>query len=532
MNEQMNPGMITAGMNGSTCIARLFLYSPRNYGMSVLRPYMYGFNEDATNLILGAGATLEGVLENQRVANSREVAELIRPESNGIGIDMTYYSSCWTFVLAIYNSTDYASKVFSAPGGTVTILTGHCEDEPITQASIWDPNHHVTNPLCKLIVHSREILNSSQMATPLGMHSSLDVMCAEDIVSPGMNLTANNHDLYRMTPYDVLQNYSIIGGQTCSLEAQCALVNSKKNVPIQMALKTPGTHLRQIFQGLDSQAALTRRNELTPHGIGDLGVLGGAFDVDAFKNGVARLFSNTEGSANIQTGGLDVGGVITIGEIERIYPACQVHVTKFDNPNPQLDIIPQTVMDPQVTYSSMISSSVQAIAADCGLSSIGFQYQYYDPRRANDLEKYGWQVISEYTMLAAPPLNPGDYNNMLVAAVEKFRMRFHSDVAPWIAGTNGNFFVQVTHSNNGETQVHLEFLDNNMSNRLQGWYEAPNRLAGTTTTSVGTSGHFQANGQSLNSFVLEMQGKTELGPTGQTAFQMPVQTPGQEFVAV
>lgn len=531
MDQIKSSMQLTAGL-GNKSKAILVLYTPRNYSTQVLRPYMYGFSESFTGKLLDSpDQKMSSGLDRIDVAKTDSVAGAIRPETNGIGIDMSMFNQFWTFVLMIYKNNEHPD-IFATEGGRVTIISGYCMDEPIAQTSMWDPNHYITNQQCRLVVQRREVVGSSIEGNQvLGLRSATDVMCTEDIVNESLNMMASNHDLYRMTPCDVLSHYQLggeVGGSIsapgmCSLPTLARDKNSKegvRNIPITTGYKSPGAHLKGILQSLDLQIARSQQDQWSPRSISDFTAVTDAFDVDNFKNGVIRALSNNEGAAAIQTGNIDILGGLTLGDIEREYPSCQVHVTKFQSKDAQFEVTPQTLMSDQIAYSSMVGSAVSAIAADCGLGSISFQYQFYHPMHRGELDKSHFQCVPDSVTLTCQPAIPTDYNNILKAAVQQFRYRIHHELAPYIAGIHGNFCMQVMYANCAETAVHLDFLDNDVSKKFSGFVETPMRIASLGSTSLGGEGHFEANAHALNALVLGTQGRTDISAmTGLPAFE-------------
>ena len=515
--EAINPLQMLSGNNRG--FAKLLLYSPRFYGNQVLRPFIYGFTEDATNKLLGCGDTLTKSFDREDVANSEAIANVIKPASEGTELDMSGYQQCWTFTLVINRPNNFNGGAFAARGSQTTIISGHCAQDPVSAISI--PGSENFNMDCPLIVHSREMINDgSETINAYGMHTPTDIICADDVLDPSMDQMAKDRNLYKMTPQDVLMNYGMTAGEVVQTEANCAMCNADR-VPIQMALKSPGTHLRQILQGLDTQNETVKLAELSPRGAGSLGAINDVYDVDQYKTGVGNQLGQMSVGCMTQTNGIDVTGVFTIGDVARVYPDVTIITQRLPMYNQIGDIIPQATVDPQVQYSSMVSSATAAIAADCGLSSISFQYVSHDPAHRNDLDKSSFQVVPENTYLSSPPGDQETYNQVLVAAVSMFRMRFKKEVAPFILGVVGDFAVQVIYSINSETMVKLHLLENNLTNFLDGWTEAPNRLSSLSTTSVGNVNDFQNNGHALNEFVLQVNGKTSVNAMGLPAFDMP-----------
>lgn len=511
-----NPLRIDPTQTGPWC--KLYLYSPRIYGTQVLKPIVYGFTENSANFLLGKGDTLDDAIRRKDVINSPQVAEIMKPDGMGTPIDMTGFNSLWTFVLLIHIPNNYNGGILSAEGSKLLVFKGHCGDEPLDPNSAW-MSTPIINRNCPLFVHSREILrdNPTQI-NAFGMRDTVDVCGVTDVIDGSLNMCSNSKELFLMTPSDVLENFSVRGNNVTSAAGLCSITNDRKAV--QTDLKNPGLHLKQILQGIDATNAETESAEYAPHGIDSFsGALSPATDATQYKQSVVNQLSMMNGAANMEQG-IEIRNVVTIGDVERQYPNMVV-IPQQICPTAQMDILPQDYVSKRTNYSSFAASAISAIAAGCGLSSISFQYQSYDPMRRSELNKSSFQVVSENVMLTCPPSNQALYADTLKATVQLFRIKFENDLVPFIKYVCGEFFLQAIYSTNGETVVNLQFLDDTHSTNGDGWFETPARLSSLSSTSVGNQDNFNNNGHSLNAFVMHIQGQTQAGALGLAAFDRP-----------
>lgn len=511
-----NPLRIDPTQTGPS--ARLYLYSPRNWGTQVLRPYTYGFTAASADFLLGKADTLNDAFRRNDVRNTEAVASIIRPDAQGTAIDMTGFSNLWTFVLVLRIPNNYRSGIMAAEGSKLLVFKGHCGDEPIDPSSVW-MSTPIINRNCPLFVHSREILRDNPTnINAFGMRDTVTVCGVTDVIDGSLNVNSNNNELYLMTPSDVLSNYTLDGYTSASAAGLCTIANDRKTV--QSDLKDPGLHLKQILQGVDASMNEASSQEYSPHGIDSFsGALSPAADVTQFKENVVSQLSMMNGPSDVEQG-IEIKNAPFIGDIERAYPDLVIIPQRIDT-NPQMDILPQDYVSKRTTYSSMAASAISAIAAGCGLSSISFQYQSYDPARRDDLDKSSFQVVPSMTMLTCPPSNQAMYNLNLEGAVKMFRIKLEQDLTPFIKYICGEFFLQATYISNGETTVNLQFLDDTRSTNGDGWFETPNRLSSLSSTTVGNKENFDNNGNSLNAFVMHVQGQTCKNAMGITAFDRP-----------
>lgn len=504
MDNNLNPFLIDSSDSGKP-VAILFLYSPRIYGTQVLRPYVYSFSNEAVDKLLGAAPTMTEAFRRPDIASTEEVASCIKPDACGIGLNMDVASMMWTFLLFVRQPNNYNGVALKANGFNTAIMTGQCLDEPVgPMGSI--------NPDCRLMVHSRQVMNARTIGSSMGARLDAKVLTADDIIDPSMNMLATNQDLYLTTPFTVMENCDDDGaGNMVTTEATVALTAlNRSSVPV--ALKTPGVHMNQILNGLDIQNKESASAEYAPSGLSGLDTMMPADDIDAYRTGFTNKMSQMTMGCPVQNG-IDVTNLFSIGELDTLYNGGLKVKIQSVSPTAQYEVVPQDLQNPKVAYSSFIGSSIVGLAMDTGLSSISFMYTSHDPLKANDLVKSTFQVIPDDTYLAVPPNDPMLLRQMLSSAVQMFQTMFEKNVAMFITPVVGNFTVMVRYSNTGECQINLQLDDYDMNTNLSadGWIEAPMRMGSVTTTSVGGLGTFKGNGHVLNKLVLLTQGKTQYG---------------------
>ena len=514
--DNLNPFLINGGdVGGNQPVAILFLYTPRQYGTQVLRPYVYAFSERAVDKLLGGGDTMSDAFRRADIASSEEVASCIRPDPNGISLNMDVASMMWTFLLFIRTPNNYQGSVMQAHGFNTSIMTGQCLEEPIGPGGAINEN-------CRLMVHSRQIMNSGMILNSMGARQKTRIMVSDDIIDPSMSMAADNRDLYLVTPFTVMEHYDD-GDVRASTEGACALPALDRS-PVPVALKTPGVHMTKILNGLDIQNKESATQEFSPDGLSGLDTLAPADDIDQYKVGFTNKMSQMTIGCPTQTNGVDATGLFTIGELDRVYNGgLQVKVQHVSE-QARYDVIPQDISNPKVAYSSFIASSIIGLAMDTGLSSISFMYTSYDPIKQNELVKSTFQVAPDDTYLAAPPNDPTMARQTLVSAVQTFQTLFEKNVAMFIVPVVGDFTVAVRYSNTGECQVNLQLEDFGMNTNLSAdaWLEAPMRMSSLTSTSVGTRDTFMGNGHVLSGLLMYTIGKTQANALGIPAFRDPM----------
>ena len=528
--------LIAGGVDMTRPQATLLVYSQRIYDTNVLRPYIYDFSDKVVNKLMGAEDSLTKAFARPDIASDEDVAKCVKPAFEGTAINMDTYNAGWTFVLIVSQPEQYDALGMRATGSKVSIFSGNCIGEPINPFTMYSSTP-TPNPECALIIQSRQIMSTGvNSGNAFGAFPKTVVQRNDDIIDPCLNMARMSNipglhtapELYLMTPYNTLKNTeggTMNGDTTVSTAGECLLCNANRK-PVQAAIKTPGVHVKQIFEGLDNQVNEAPLSDIAPSGLAGIGVMSGVDDIESFRQGFEHKLSWMDCDGRVQTDGINVEGVTTIRDLMMVF-GNNLKLQPFKiAPNSQyrdpqtgapVDVLPQTNVSPKVMYSGFIASAVSSIATDCGLSSIGFGYCSWSPETNNNLDKHRFQVVEMGTCLACPPPDATMAANQLKAAVMMFRKLFNENVAPFVIGSLGHFEVYVTYSNTSETMVDLKIMDNNVGSNY-GVYEAPNRLSMLSTTVVGTENQFISNGQALHNLATLVQGRTSANAMGLTAF--------------
>ncbi len=508
--------------------ATLWLYSPRQFGTQVLRPYLYNFTDGMVDKLCGAAPSIREALLRKDVMQSPDIANAIRPEANGIPLDTTVVSSSWTFLLSIdLAAKGYGGDIAQLATPSRLICSGWCADSPIVEHTLnWaEP---IVNENCILNITHHTFLDFLDRATAMGSAPQLNVKMNNDLINSTIDMMATNTDTYLMTPGDVIQNVHMDGGSGTRIttEGTAAVANFKDDTAILPGvLKSPMHHLKSIVTNLssaidaESSAELATRSPIA----GTLGL-----DNDCMDN-ITRMFANNAPRAidnTFQQQAIDVTKPITIGELNRIRPDLMV-VPQRIAATAQCDIIPQTEISQKVAYSSMVSSAISAIAADCGLCGVDFSYASWTSSMDLSLDHGRFEIRAAYLFM--PNSDPAVAQRQLEAALMRFRYNLENSLFPVLKGASGDFELHARYDMSSETIVDLHYNDYSYSNEGRGYYESSNRLSNLNTPLLGTNQQFISNGAELNKLIAGCAGRSVTNYLGQTAFPANGMSPAQAF---
>ena len=343
--------------------AMLFLFSPKNFGTQVIRPYIYNFTDNMIDKLMSGPSMIES-LQRQDVIVSPDVANAIRPEANGIALDTSVVSNAWTFLMCIDLAPKYmGGDIASLASPSRMICSGWCVDTPVAEYSLnWaEP---VINENCLLNITHHTFVNFMDAASSMGPVPQTNVRMNNDLVDASIDMMAPNHDTYLMTPGDVIQNVHMDSGDLTRVttEGTAAIANVKDQAAcIQSVLKSPIHHLKEIVHNLGSAIDLENNQALSTRSAMDnaLGI-----DGDSLTNVTATFAANAPRATGVpfQQMVIDTTRPISIGELHRMYP--NLLVAPQISKQSQWDVVPQTEMSHKVVYSSMVSQAISSIAAE------------------------------------------------------------------------------------------------------------------------------------------------------------------------
>lgn len=502
--------------------AMLFLYSPKQFGAQVIRPYMYNFNDNMVDKLMSGPSMVES-LRRTDVLNSPDIAQAIRPEANGILLDTSVVSNAWTFLLCIDLAPKYmGGDIAALASPSRMICSGWCVDSPVLEYSLnWaEP---VINENCLLNITHHTFVNFMDAANAMGVIPQTSVRMNNDLVDSSIDMMAPTHDTYLMTPGDVIQNVHMDSGSLTRVttEGTAALANVKDQAAcIQSVLKSPMHHLKEIVHNLGSAIDLENNQSLSTRSAMDnaLGI-----DGDSLANVTTTFAANVPRATQMpyQQMAIDTTRPLAIGELHRMYPNIRVFPQVIHNTS-QWDVIPQTEMSQKVVYSSMVSSAIGSIAAECGLIGVDFSYKSFvssmDISSVNDR----WEFRNAF--LTVPNPDPAIAARQLEAAVTKFKVNIETSLFPVLKAASGDFELHARYDVSTETIVDLHFNDYSYSNEGRGFYEASNRLCQLNNPMIGTCDQFLSNGAELNKLIANCTGKAVLNDLGVPTF--PNNMPG------
>jgi len=515
----------------------LWLYSPKEYDTQVIRPYVYNFTGNMVDK-LAYSKDFDQALRNGKLFSDPDFATAIRPEANGVAMNMNSFNSMWTFVLMM--DVPAGRNAFGMAGcGAKTRLmaSGWCASPPVVEYTMNSATP-IVDPNCLLYATHQTSMRIGDAIGNVGSIPQRYLTDDNDLVGSYLNQMTPHQDLFLCTPGDTINNVGDVqmdGGGTpisrVSAEGVASLsALNNEQVPLPTRLKSPRHHLQEITGDLQSAIDTAANSQFaTSSEITAPSTLLGQFDpldqsLTTFKGGLYKA----AGAVPINIG-IDVSQPFSIGLLQATYgDALTVQPIRIARRS-QYDVIPQTEMSAKIVFSSMISSAISTLAIGEGIADIRFSLR----ATRNSMMRGGNNVVFQVhydpthpeqvpVHLICPDPNPAVAANQLETAVMHFKTLLESDIVPVLQNSQGDFELHCRHDMGSETIVDLHFCDYNYSSEAQGFYESSNRLPVTNNPILGTQEVFVHNGTELQTFSSNIASKQLLFDGARPSFNKPV----------
>lgn len=464
-NTYLNQGL----SNGNS--ATLYVVTPRNIPQQVIRPYQYNFDENLVNLMAEETDIRYIFNPHSRAFHSEVLNQAIIPNMQGTPIDTSDFSMMWSFVLVIDQAKSPGSSYILPTNKNRTLVSGFFLDEPINPQTI-----HYTKPTpnmraLMLFTHISNVALNDYISPKLGSSEQLTITRDDDCISSFVD-NVSSGDMYLMTPSAIRRvTHTGNDGESISTYGDNHVATLTENVVTTSRLNSPKHQFQDIVYALDSAMDHSIERGLRPS----------SSMVNEGYTDPLQDFMNVF-DANIVTSnhfnpiaGIEVNKSMTLGQLDQIFP--NLKVQPFEVPNTsRWDVRDQKELTIHNSMSSMIASTVGAIATGSGIGQISFRYTSKITTNVLEVgQKDAWEIKFVVTLV---PANDGRRKGCIRAFTDSLKL----NLWPILQTMGGDFDVIIHHDINGETLVSLQFHDFNKS---YGWYETCNRLGGMSVPVVG-----------------------------------------------
>lgn len=469
------PSMITDSTIQNS--VKLYVFTPVKTGVTVVRPYLYNFTDEMTNMFV-SGQTSNNILKQVGGFNNSNLVDAILPASNGIELSTSHLDTLYSFVLVIDNQAATRSELSFGGPKTRTVMTGYFYDEPIYQASLWTSNPIVNEDCLMVFTHNDSVSlgQGAQYGAVAGPTASINT--AMDVIPQSTDQLTNDTNLAMCDIKSIANAFipdpynesSIPSGNRLELSwnnGQAPIANNR--------VKSPKHQLIDIAQSIE-QAKMIAEDEVPIYGGFAGGMLNGSNPHDVF---VSNLFGHLQRpeSASVRHG-LNPTECIPIGQLSALFPSLEFIPCSVPF-NPATESMDQRETTIQSVYSSLVTNTVSCIAMGNLLSTIDFRYASWN-KATFDQHGGTWQILGGSLIIGADD----PYVNLLQQSINKFVSELESSLFPILIKMGGEFDLSVKHDSVGSTIVDLHFLDFAANNG--GFYATQNKLGGMVSPALGS----------------------------------------------
>lgn len=458
----MNLGAQDYAFNaGSSAVAKLYLFTPRQLPVQVLRPHAYSFSDRFIDSIQDTSTHMQ-LLPN--IFNQPE-GPVIAPTSTGIPLDLNAINSCYSFVLIIDTKPNARlGGMLSTLAETRQILIGFV-------ASSDEPYNRLTNT-----INPNAVLNFTHASTvrltnsfgSTGGEKNIHVANYTDYVNELTGQQTNN-DMFLAAPGELVS--ANIGDTGEVLDAANICVSNARfgedSMSIDGTLKSPVCHMSKLCSALED--SVTQASALnSTHDI--MSVDSGLDQYGSAKSYFKNNVPNTNAITPMQ--GFNPNRPITIGNLDLMFGGSLVVKTYEVPTTSQWDVYPQDLCTTKNAMSSFASMTISAVATACALAHVVFRYASWTKDTFMGNTSGTWNIMGCSTLVDVP--DPNKQLNML----NKFKQMLEIQLFPTLLQVYGDFDLMCYVNVGGEVLVDLNFLDMNPSYQGVGFFETNTRLGG------------------------------------------------------
>jgi len=506
-------GCSSRALTGNT--AMLFVTKPKPIPVQVLRPMEYKFTnqfiEDLTDPRNDSRFAADGAPYGNRAGRyafagqQQSLLTSIQPKSNGIVLDTARLSEFWNFVLAIDNDPSNGSASTRYPK-TRQLISGYFLDEPVLPSSLGTSNQ-IHNPNARMVFTHNTLLKMQAAYTNAPKQvvtTSYDRNIVPNIT--GYLPQGNDRDLYTMTPGEQRSGMlqypmeSMVEPDGCVSTFHDSRIDPQldRHVALDTKLDAPNNHLSHLLHsvdlGIDHQGIDATFQD---HNCG--ASCHDPYGMPPDQTFLSKVDSNLLSTHVIEPmHGIDTSRSMLLGELDAKFPEIQMH--QFNDMSDGFEARPQQVQSMSNTMSTMVASTIAAIAASCNLVSVGFTYSsnYGNPM---DIDKGLWEWKGDQINTMVPVNRVAQKEH-----VNQFKLSVMSQLFPILKAFQGDFWLSCTHISDTTTIVELQYAD---LEREYGYFVTNNRMGGMRSPLVGRYDDINNNALNLTNMMINLHGRSE-----------------------
>lgn len=480
--------------------AKLYIFNPMSHGATVIRPYVYNFDDNLVDQLSQANSASDAL---KNMGAMKNLSNIIVPAANGIEIETKFLDDHYSFILIIDENQGARSEVAFSNRVFRTIYTGYFIDEPINPLTLYTSNPTPNMNAYLVFTHVNSFsVNGRMDFGSTGTQNNVSIMANSDIVPATLDQAVQFSNLALCDVGSIANSYTPDSYSEQSISTGRPLMLSgfmgSGSPMIHDRVKSPKHQLIDIAYGIDSAASMAMSDVNIFNGL-DGGLMGDN-PSDVFQSNLYAHLQRPE-VADIHQG-INPSEGLTLGHLNTMYPSLDVKPVEIEYQLPY-GVRDQRETNIQNIFSSMATNTISAIASANLLATVTFRYSSWNN---NSLDQRGgnWEVIDASMMT-----EDDTHGTMLNSAINNFISGIESSLYPILLASGGEFDLMVSYNSTGATNVDLYFMDFASDDR--GYYVAHNNLGGIISPAVGTDQHSENNRYQFDTLVNNLSNNAGFG---------------------
>lgn len=467
--------------------ATLFIFTPRALSPQFVRPYVYNFNDNLLDELVGKQFN-QGIFDGT-TRKSDAVLNAIMPTSHeGIyqvrNNELSFYYTFMLIVQKTRNANPLDPFLRAPSPAKRQIISGYFLQEPYSYPGYGQP---IINPSATMVFTHDSVFHVTPGDMTRAGHGLINMnhnadnisRTSEQMVAPTPYGPQDNK-LYMMRPMDLnraaelTMNFGdtgVSGLGNASLDSVAGSRGGTAAVPLACALKAPVQQLNHIcdaarYCGYNNLFESTHTNSFTNPFIPNMddpsGMAKHASDMFA-----ASLETVDLGPLTREGSDIDTAIPMTLQRLDEIFGAALVVIPYQVEQSASVELTDQAeITSHKSVMSSMLASTISSMLPCYNIGGIAFSYYSYQSGQFG-LRKNGIWQLQHVEALIPNVANDGiDYN--LQASIQMFYSELENNLFPILKNAGGEFELHVEINSFNVSLINLIFLDE------RGWCSNPN----------------------------------------------------------
>lgn len=481
--------------------AVLMVFSPRNYGRQIVRPYKIKITDDLIDAVGEHRTVADALRPGSSRDLDRQLITAIAPDPIGFEVHTGDIDDCYTFMLVEDNVSE------GGRGGNKSrrLTVGYADDEPVSFKS-----GRVNEEAVLIPTHSTRMAMEYE-STQRERRERPTTFQDLDIVTHMVEALTDEDDetLFLGTVGDLAKGVQFDDDPTdADYQGSITYFNDSSISSLQDAEqrrtvnRSPYHIMQTVGDAIDSSLRrLDPARPVSPMSNSRYG----ADPIDQYSDLVKAQLEGTITAARAGRRGFDVTGPFIMDNLCEYYPDIIVRPMQFNDTESHRDVRGQEDTSLNNQMSSMAASVITAVAMSTSIADINFRYNSLGGGSSLMTRGGSYDISDAAPPRTTVPMSDATYDQ----CVDAFFENLEECLWPILEQNGGPFDIMVEYSTVGDTAITLNFLD---YTREHGCYETGNRYGGLTSPILTPGSIMETNSDHLRAFTDGVGNRIGAGP--------------------